>query len=160
MFVLPFYSKPNRPKFNRTDKEILSHWQGTQCGGCMTKLPLRNLTVDHIKPLEKGGSDRPSNLQLLCGTCNSMKGTGTQRQLIRKLEQQKLVKAQPKKSPRTAASKSTSSKGKKTPKGKEKNKDPIGALFESAANEESKVSNKSNGAVAGLYEQASKVKWL
>ena len=139
MYVSPFYSKPNRPKFNRTDKEILSHWQGTQCGGCMTKLPLRNLTVDHIKPLEKGGSDRPSNLQLLCGTCNSMKGTGTQRQLVRKLEQQKLVKAQPKKSSKASASKSTTSNGKKTPKGKEKNKDVIGTLFEAAEKEESKI---------------------
>ena len=139
MFVLPFYSKSNRPKFNKKDKEILSYWQGTQCGGCRIKFQLRNLTVDHIKPLEKGGSDRPSNLQLLCGTCNSMKGTGTQGQLIRKLEQQKLAKAQPKKSPKKSASKSTSSKGKKTPKWKGKNKDSIGALFDAAEKEEAKI---------------------
>ena len=160
MYVFPFYSKSTRPKFNKKDKEILSHWQGTLCGGCKVKFQLRNLTVDHIKPLEKGGSDRPSNLQLLCGTCNSMKGTGTQRQLIRKLEKPKLAKTQPKKPPKTTASKSVSSKGKKTPKGKEKNKDSIGALFEAAEKDEAKASNKGNGAVAALHEQASKIKWL
>ena len=152
MFVLPFYSKPNRPKFNRTDKEILSHWQGTQCGGCMTKLPLRNLTVDHIKPLEKGGSDRPSNLQLLCGACNSMKGTGTQRQLVRKLEQQKLVKANTAK-PKTSSKVLTS----KPPKSKKEN-NPVSALFDAATKEEANASHESGKGIAAAFQEASGVK--
>ena len=36
---------------------------------------LRNLTVDHVVPKSRGGADDPDNLQLLCGACNSMKGT-------------------------------------------------------------------------------------
>ena len=152
MFVLPFYSKPHRPKFNRTDKDILSHWQGIRCGGCMTKLPLRNLTVDHIKPLEKGGSDRPSNLQLLCGTCNSMKGTGTQRQLVRKLEQQKLVKANTAR-PKTSSKALTS----KPPKSKKEN-NPVSALFDAAVKEEANASHESGKGIAAAFQAASGLK--
>jgi hypothetical protein len=34
----------------------------------------QNLTVDHVVPRAKGGTDDPSNLQTLCGSCNSSKG--------------------------------------------------------------------------------------
>ena len=55
--------------------------------------PVRNLTVDHIKPLDKGGSDKPSNLQLLCNSCNSIKGNRTQAYLQKRLREQGIVKA-------------------------------------------------------------------
>lgn len=41
------------------------------CQHCGTH---KNLTVDHIMPWSKGGSDDLDNLQTLCGTCNSSKG--------------------------------------------------------------------------------------
>ena len=50
----------------------------------------RNLTVDHVTPQSQGGTDHMENLQLLCGACNSMKGTGTQAELIVKLQAQEL----------------------------------------------------------------------
>ena len=45
------------------------------CLGCGLYFPKRNLTLDHIVPRALGGPDVQSNLQLLCGACNSEKGT-------------------------------------------------------------------------------------
>ncbi len=41
------------------------------CAHCGTT---DNLTIDHIKPLSDEGGDERSNLQVLCGPCNSRKG--------------------------------------------------------------------------------------
>lgn len=38
-----------------------------------------NLTIDHIKPVSDGGSNAKRNLQTLCQSCNSTKGTKTER---------------------------------------------------------------------------------
>ncbi len=46
------------------------------------------MTVDHIVPHSQGGTDHEDNLQLLCGACNSTKGTNTQAQLIARLKEQ------------------------------------------------------------------------
>ena len=61
------------------------------CNGCKTHFPFRNLTVDHIVPKAQGGHDHISNLQLLCGACNSMKGTGTHAELLVKLRKEGLI---------------------------------------------------------------------
>ena len=82
----------SRPSFSLKDKEILHLWQGGKCAGCGIKLPPRNFTVDHVKALDKGGTDKPSNLQLLCGSCNSTKGNGTQARLQKRLQEQGVVK--------------------------------------------------------------------
>ena len=86
-----------RPSFNAKDKEFLYSRQKGRCAGCNVAMPMRNLTVDHIRPFSGGGSDKPSNLQLLCNSCNSTKGTGTQSQLKKKLQSKGVIKASPKK---------------------------------------------------------------
>ncbi|MGP9725427.1 HNH endonuclease [Corynebacterium sp. AOP40-9SA-29] len=44
---------------------------GYQCVACGSGMAL---SVDHIVPVSKGGTDERWNLQTLCGSCNSRKG--------------------------------------------------------------------------------------
>ena len=59
------------------------------CNGCKIKLGIEYFHKDHIVPKAKGGKDTETNLQLLCGPCNSLKGTGSMATLLRKLERVK-----------------------------------------------------------------------
>jgi len=62
-----------RPELNR------AHWRhlrarvkaGASCAACGS--PSR-LEADHRIPASLGGTDHPSNLQVLCRTCNAIKG--------------------------------------------------------------------------------------
>ena len=59
----------------KTHRHTLYGQQEGYCAGCRIHFQFRNLTVDHIVPRAKGGTDHLDNLQLLCGACNSTKGT-------------------------------------------------------------------------------------
>ena len=48
--------------------------QRNHCAGCFKKIKGNNYHVDHIQPLVLGGSNWPSNLQILCPYCNCSKG--------------------------------------------------------------------------------------
>ena len=64
--------------------ESLYQHQKNICPGCFESFRKRNLTVDHIVPKSKGGSDDISNLQLLCQACNSTKNNGTMEDLAQR----------------------------------------------------------------------------
>ena len=64
------------------NKRRLYGEQGGYCHGCEHHFELRNFHVDHIIPKAKGGTDHISNLQLLCGACNSLKGDRPQEYLL------------------------------------------------------------------------------
>ena len=67
--------------------------QGGRCAGCRHPFPQRCLSVDHIHPRSKGGSDDPSNLQLLCQYCNSVKLNRTQSDLLADLRERGIIDA-------------------------------------------------------------------
>ena len=72
----------------KSHKQALFGLQEGKCNGCEVLFPFRNMTIDHIHPRSKGGTDDPENLQLLCAACNSTKGDRTQAYLIQALKEQ------------------------------------------------------------------------
>ena len=121
-----FFDEPRRarPTFTQKEKELLYKHQNGKCNGCKAKFPVRNMTVDHIKPFSKGGGERANNLQLLCNSCNSMKGSGTQAQLKKRLQEKGIIKGQAKIAKATPTKKPAAKK-----RTARKNDDPFAALF-------------------------------
>ena len=76
---------------NVKHKNELYGEQDGKCSGCGERLPIRNLTLDHVAPKSKGGADAKANLQLLCAVCNSVKGTRSQAEFMQELRRQGLA---------------------------------------------------------------------
>ena len=75
------------------EKRALYGRQEGRCGGCKVHFELRNMEVDHVIPRVKGGPNHISNYQLLCGSCNRRKGTGSQAELVAKLKRDGIIAA-------------------------------------------------------------------
>lgn len=77
-------------KFNR--RNIFAR-DNNQCQYCGKKLPLTDLTLDHVVPRSQGGKSTWENIVCACLTCNIRKGGRTPREanmhLIRKPEKPK-----------------------------------------------------------------------
>ena len=74
------------PRYNATEnKQQLYGIQAGHCNGCDSHFELRNLEIDHLIAKSVGGTDHINNLQLLCGSCNRIKGNRGQEYLMMKL---------------------------------------------------------------------------
>ena len=75
------------PPYNSSrNKNKLYGDQGGDCAGCGTHFKRQHLEVDHIISRRKGGTDHIDNLQLLCGSCNRIKGDRGMEYLRAKLQ--------------------------------------------------------------------------
>ena len=71
----------------RKQKHVLFGEQEGKCAGCKILFPFPNLTIDHVVPKSRGGTDHLENLQLLCGACNSIKGDREMSYLMARLKE-------------------------------------------------------------------------
>ena len=67
-------------------KELLYGKQKGKCMYCGVKLRLADGQVDHKKPFSRGGKETPTNMQLLCGSCNTRKGALTDGEFRKKFK--------------------------------------------------------------------------
>jgi len=76
-------------------KERLYKEQEGKCKACGCDFEIRNLEIDHIIPKAKGGGDYYENYQLLCGSCNRIKGDRPMEYLRLKIEtRERMMKTQ------------------------------------------------------------------
>lgn len=78
-----FGEAPVRMRMGNADRELLYKAQGGRCNYCGKKLELAYMDVDHKTPVGRG-SNRNSNLQMLCAPCNKRKGRSTDGQFRRR----------------------------------------------------------------------------
>lgn len=69
-----FFRRPKKKKLSLFD---LAKIYDYTCQYCLTKHPLSDLTIDHVKPKSKGGCDSHHNRVLACRSCNTKKSNHT-----------------------------------------------------------------------------------
>ncbi|GHT36364.1 hypothetical protein FACS189427_07830 [Planctomycetales bacterium] len=76
-------------------KQRLYKEQQGRCNACGTEFDIRHLEIDHIVPKSKGGGDCYENYQLLCGSCNRIKGNRPMEYLRMQIDtREKMLNAQ------------------------------------------------------------------
>ena len=82
----PKRKKIKEIKITKNIKEKLFDTQKGKCNACDVEFEIRNLEIDHIIPKAANGGDYYENFQLLCSSCNRVKGDRPMSYLKMKLE--------------------------------------------------------------------------
>lgn len=64
---------PTRAKFKSIRKSAWKYLTDSREAACVYCGSTEDLTIDHIKPISKGGTNNLDNLQILCRRCNCRK---------------------------------------------------------------------------------------
>ncbi|MCY4436926.1 MAG: DNA methyltransferase [Chloroflexi bacterium] len=86
---IPKRTDVDAPIHYRQNKHVLFGRQEGVCNGCKMDFPFKIFDVDHVVPQSRGGTDHIDNLQLLCSSCNRIKGDRPMEYLVSKLTQLK-----------------------------------------------------------------------
>lgn len=83
------WSAPTRParRMNHIPAAVRAAVFLRDKAACVACGAADELHIDHIEPRSKGGTDEPSNLQVLCSRCNLIKGDRTMDHLLARLAQ-------------------------------------------------------------------------
>lgn len=76
-----------RRKFSDYEKKSVYAKCNWTCAICGNPVKYKKMTVDHIIPLSKGGTNAMDNLQLACKRCNLMKADFSPDEFIRKIRE-------------------------------------------------------------------------
>lgn len=64
---------PVRPFANRKERLLFIHSKKNMCNDCKQIFEDKDLVIDHIYPVCRGGSNDKTNWQVLCNHCNRRK---------------------------------------------------------------------------------------
>lgn len=70
----PLNLKTDRPNNTRKKRAKLLKVKGNKCHWCPRLLTLDNSTIEHIVPLDRGGTNGWDNIVLACEQCNNFRG--------------------------------------------------------------------------------------
>ena len=84
---IPQRTDIDAPAHYRQNKHVLFGQQEGVCNGCKMDFPFKIFDVDHVVPKSRGGTDHIDNLQLLCSSCNRIKGDRPMEYLVAQLAQ-------------------------------------------------------------------------
>lgn len=84
---IPRRTDISAPIHYRKNAHVLFGQQEGRCAGCRMDFPFKIFEVDHVIPRSKGGGNHIENLQLLCPSCNRIKGNRPQEYLVAQLKE-------------------------------------------------------------------------
>ena len=70
-------AESKRIRLSKADREAIYDMYAGHCAYCGEKITLKDMQVDHMQPLRKGGADELSNMVPACRSCNHYKSTLT-----------------------------------------------------------------------------------
>lgn len=77
---------PDRRRLSASERRAVYNKMPGHCAYCGCEIELREMQVDHVTPLRKGGTDTLDNMLPACRSCNHYKSTLTVQQFRQMVE--------------------------------------------------------------------------